>query len=253
MLPALYYFKRYTLAEPDDYLKVVVTYDEGVVIQDLVQLLHKRRISRHPMRLPRLTHIHYENPLDIPSLVAPQLVTARSDLRADAPTFVPRGGHTSQMEAAEELRVEGPLPEEPEAEPVDEVYEEPQDLPPVTNEPALIRVHEPTEEEISAAGAIQAAYRAYVKCREAQAHAVGRGLKAQTNTVFIACLKNVYAFNWKQNTYRTLYLWALPHLVVCLDKAIAIAHETKVKTKGLLLKESHERLEELIKRTTHVK
>lgn len=253
MLPALYYFKRYTLAEPNDYLKVVVTYDEGVVIQDLVQLLHKRRISRHHMRLPRLTHIHYENPLDIPSLVAPQLVTARSDLRADAPTFVPRGGHTSQMEAAEELRVEEPLPEEPEAEPVDEVYEEPQDLPPVTNEPALIRVHEPTEEEMSAAGAIQAAYRAYVKRREAQAHAVGRGLKAQTNTVFIACLKNVYAFNWKQNTYRTLYLWALPHLVVCLDKAIAIAHETKVKTKGLLLKESHERLEELIKRTTHVK
>lgn len=246
---------RYTFAEPNDYLKVIVGYDEGAVIQDLVQLLHKRKseVLRRPMRLPRLTHIHYENPLDVPSLVAPQLVTARSNLRVDVPAFVPRGAPSSQMEAAEKPRVEESLPEEPEAEPLDEVYEEPQDLPPVMNEPALIRAHEPTEEEMSAAGTVQAAYRTYVKRREAQTHAVGKGLKAQTNMVFIACLKNVYAFEWQQNIYRTLYLWALPRLVVCLDKAIAIAHESKGKIKSLLSKENHERLEELMKRTTHVK
>ena len=244
---------RYTLADPADYLKVVVTYDEGVLIQDLVLLLHKRSKSRQPTRLPRLTHIYYENPLDVPSLVAPQLVMARSNLRADAPAFVPRGVPSSQMEAAEEPRVEEPLPEDPETEPVDEIYEEPQDLPPVTNEPALIRAQEPTEEEMSAAGTIQAAYRTYTKHREAQTHAVGKGLKAQTNTAFIACLKNVYAFEWQQNIYRTLYLWALPRFVVCLDKAIAIAHESKGKIKSLLLKENHERLEELMKKTTHVK
>ncbi|KAF8439473.1 hypothetical protein L210DRAFT_870655 [Boletus edulis BED1] len=44
-----------------------------------------------------------------------------------------------------------------------------------------------------------------------------------------------------------LYLRVLPHLIVCLDKAISIAHEFKSKTKGLLLKGDHERLEELAK------
>lgn len=232
---------------------MIATYDAGVVIQDLVQLLHKRRTSRRPPQLPRITNIHYENPSDIPSLVAPQLVTARSNLRVDAPAFVPQGGHSSQMEAVEEPRVEESLPEGPEVEPVDEVYEEPQDLPPVMNEPALIRAHEPTGEEMLAAKTIQAAYCTYCKRREAQAHAVGSGLKAQWNAVFIACLKNVYASNWRRTPYRTLYLWALPHLVVCLDQAIDIAYKFKRKTKGLISKESHERLEELGKQTNRIK
>lgn len=244
---------RYTLAAPNEYLKVIVTYDAGVITQDLVQLLHKRRTSRRPPQLPRVTNIHYENPSDIPSLVAPQLVMARSTLRADAPAFVPQGGRSSQTEAAEEPRVEEPLPEEPEVEPVDEVYEEPQDLPPVMNEPALIRAHEPTAEEVLAAETIQATYRTYCKRREARAHAVGSGLKAQRHKVFIACLKNVYASKWRRTPYRTLYLWALPHLVVCLDQAIDIAHKFKGKTKGLILSESHERLEELMKQTNMIK
>ncbi|KAF8439470.1 hypothetical protein L210DRAFT_3480852 [Boletus edulis BED1] len=249
MQKAHFLYRKYTLAEPSDYLKVIVNYDAGVVIQDLVQLLHKRRVGR-PVRLLRLTHIYYENPLDIPSLVAPQLVKARSNLRADAPTFTPRGVHTSHVEVAEEPAVEEPLPEEHEVKPVDEVEKEPQDFPPATNEPALIRAHEFTVAETAAVATIQAAYRAYYKRREAQARAIGRGLTAQRNAIFIECWRNVCAFNWKKTPYRTLYLWALPRLIVCLDKAISTAHEFKRKIKGLLLKADHERLEELGKKTS---
>jgi len=227
--------------------------DAKVVIEDLVQLLHKQRDPSRgpPLRLPRIQHIYFANPSEIPSLLASQLVLARSDLRADAPVFTSRVGHTLQRGKAEaEKKTQ---PEEPEVDPVDEVDEEPQELAPASNEPALVREHEPTGEEIAAAEKIQATYRTYRKHHEAQTRAIGKGSKAQRNTIFIACLKNVYAANWGRTPYRTLYLWALPHLVVCLDKAISVAHEFKNKTKGLLLKGDHERLEELGKRASRIK
>ncbi|KAG8220598.1 hypothetical protein J3R82DRAFT_2824 [Butyriboletus roseoflavus] len=252
MQRAHFLYRQYTWAAPNEYLKVIVTYDADVVIQDLVQLLHKRRTSGRPPRFSRITNIYYENPSDIPSLVTPQLVTTRSNLRADAPAFVPQSGYASQIKAAEEPKVEEPLPEGPEAEPVEEVYEEPQYLPPVMDEPTLICAHEPTEEEMSAAEKIQAVYRTYRKRREAQAHAVGNELEAQRDTVLIACLKNVYVAHWQRTPYRTLYLRALPHLVVCLDKVIGIAHKVKRKIKGRILKESHDRLEELVEQSSRI-
>lgn len=230
-------------------------YNTGVVIEDLVQLLHKRKGPKQapPLRLSRINHVHFTSPSEIPSLLASQLVVVRSELRADVPSFVPRAGYVSQVERAED---EGNIqPEEPEVEPIEEVQEEPepQELALEPEEPALVREHEPSEEEISAVKKIQATYRTYRKHRDAQVRAVGRGLKAQQNTIFIACLKDVYASQWAKTTYRTLYLWALPRLVVCLDKAMAIAQEFKGRTKGLLSKESHERLEELAKQTTKIK
>ena len=231
--------------------------DAKVVIEDLVQLLHKQRDPQRlpPLRLPRIQHIHFLNPSEIPSLLAAQLVVARSDLRVDAPTFVPRVAHVPRTEGAKDE--EKTQVEEPEVEPAEEEenHEEPesQELAPTTSEPVLSHEHEPTEEEILAAEKIQVTYRMYRKHHEAQTRAVGKGLKAQRNTIFIACLKNVYGSEWGRTPYRTLYLWALPRLVVCLDKAISVAHEFKSKTKGLLLKGDHERLEELGKQMTMIK
>ena len=250
-------FPRYAHARDNEYLKVMVEYDTDakVVIEDLVQLLHKQKGSHRapPLRLRRIQNIDYANPSEIPSLLAAQLVAARSDLRADAPAFVPRIVHVSRPETAEEE--ENTQPEEPEVVPEDEVHEEAQELAPATNlnEPVLSREHEPTEDEISAAEKIQAAYRMYRKHREAQARAVGKGSQAQRNAVYVACLKNVLASQWRKNSYRDLYLKALPHLVVCLEKAISVAHEFKSKTKGLLAKGDHERLEELGKQISSIR
>ena len=71
--------------------------DAKVVIEDLVQLLHKQRSSHRapPLRLPRIQNIHYVNPSEIPSLLAAQLVAARSDLRSNVPAFVPHIVHVS--------------------------------------------------------------------------------------------------------------------------------------------------------------
>ncbi|KAI9566710.1 hypothetical protein HD554DRAFT_2040083 [Boletus coccyginus] len=238
----------------NEYLKVMVEYDADakVVIQDLVQLLHKQRDPSRgpPLRLQRIQHIYFANPSEIPSLLVSQLVLARSDLGADAPAFTSRVGHAVQSERAEDD--DKTQLEEPEVDPEDEAHEEPQELAPAPNEPALVREHEPTEEEIAAAKKIQATYRTYRKHHEAQTRAIGKGLKAQRNTIFLTCLKNVITANWRRTPYRTLYLWALPHLVVCLDKTISIAHELKSKTKGLLLKRNHERLEELGKQSNRI-
>ncbi|KAI9566690.1 hypothetical protein HD554DRAFT_2315329 [Boletus coccyginus] len=238
----------------NEYLKVMVEYDADakVVIQDLVQLLHKQRDPSRgpPLRLQRIQHIYFANPSEIPSLLASQLVLARSNLRADAPAFTSRVGHALQSERAEDD--DKTQLEEPEVDPEDEVHEDPQELAPAPNEPALVREHEPTEEEIAAATKIQVTYRTYRKHHEAQTRAIGKGLKAQRNTIFLTCLKKVITANWRRTPYRTLYLWALPHLVVCLDKTISIAHELKSKTKGLLLKGNHERLEELGKQSNRI-
>jgi len=229
---------RYLQACDNEYLKLVeYDADTKVVIEDLVQLLHKRRNPRRapPLRLPRIQHIYFAHPSEIPSLLASHPVLVRSDLRADESTLAPRVGH-APIEVDKIEDEEKAQPEEPEVDPVDEVREEPQELAPAPNEPALVHEHEPTGEEISAAEKIQAAYRTYRRHHEAQTRAIGKGSKAQRNTIFIACLRNVYAANWGRTPYRTLYLWALPRLVVCLDKAISIAHGFKGKTKGLLLK-----------------
>ena len=226
--------------------------DAKVVIEDLAQLLHKQRGSHRapPLRLPRIQNIHYANPSEIPSLLAAQLVAARSDLRYNVPAFVLQIIHVSQPETAEE---ENTQPEEPEVVPEDEVHEEAQEPAPATNEPVLSREHEPTEDEISAAKKIQAAYRMYRKHREAQARVVGKGSEAQRNAVYVACLRNVHTSQWRKNPYRDLYLRALPHLVVCLDKAISVAREFKKKTKGLLAKGDHERLKELGKQMSSIR
>ena len=230
--------------------------EAGVVIQDLVQLLHERRDEKQvpPLRLPRIMDIRFRSPSEILSLLGCQFVVAFPGPRAGAelPVSDPRAGDVSQTERVEDE--EKIKPEEPAVEPVGEVHEEPepQELAPASDEPAPIREHEATEREISAVKKIQATYRLYRQRHDSRARAIG-GLRAQQNTIFMACLKNVLDSKWGKNPYRTLYLWALPRLLVCVDEAVVIAQGVKKKTKSLLLKESHERLEELGNQTTTMK
>ncbi|KIJ60090.1 hypothetical protein HYDPIDRAFT_99369 [Hydnomerulius pinastri MD-312] len=235
---------RYAYAGRHDYLRVILAYGEKVLIEDLVHLVHKKKDPRPPQISPRVKQIVFEKAEDIPGLLASQLVVARSELRIDAPAFVPQVAYAPQAveerhEGADDAAAYESLDQE------DEAHEEPQDLAPVADEPDLIREHESTEEEVAAARTIQAAYRKYHKHRDHLARSIGTGDKAERNTIFIACLKNVVASKWQRSWYSLRYLWALPHIVLCLDKAITIAHKHKDKTKGLLSKESHSRLEEL--------
>ncbi|KIJ59804.1 hypothetical protein HYDPIDRAFT_118051 [Hydnomerulius pinastri MD-312] len=255
-------FKKHAYAQARDYLRVILTYGEKVVIEDLVQLVHKKKNPRPPQISPRVKQIVFEKAEDIPGLLAPQLVAARSELRVDAPAFVPQVAHPPQAveeshEDADDAAAEPDLLQEHEnteeevaaartiqaayrkyrkhRDQADEAHEEPD----------LIREQESTEEEVAAARTIQVAYRKYRKHQDHLARTIRIGAKAERNTIFIACWKNVVVSKWQRGWYYLRYLWALPHLVWCLDKAITAAHEHKAKTKGLLSKESHARLEEL--------
>jgi len=238
-------YRKYVETYDGDYLKAAVAYDieAKVVTEDVVQLLHKKRDPQRarPLRMSRIKDINFTSPSEVPSLLSTQLVVARSELRVDAPAFVPSRSvpQIEKVGDAQKGQAQGP-----------NIEQESREL--VTDEPALIHGHEPTEQEMSAAKKIQATYRKYRRRREELTRAFGRGLKAQKNTVFAKCLKNVYASNWGKTPYRTMYLWALPRLVVCLDKAMAIAHDFKTKTKVLLLKEGHDHLEELGKKTSQI-
>ncbi|KIJ60100.1 hypothetical protein HYDPIDRAFT_32524 [Hydnomerulius pinastri MD-312] len=243
-------FKQYAYARRHDYLRVILAYGENVVIEDLVQLVHKKN-PRPPQISPHVKQIVFEKAEDIPGLLASQLVAARSELRIGAPAFVHQVAYASQAveeshEDADDAAANKSLDQ------ADEAHEEPQELAPVADEPDLIREYESTEEEVAAARTIQAAYRKYRKHRDHLARSIGTGDKAERNTIFIACLKNVVASNWQRSWYSLRYLWALPHLVLCLDKGITVAYKHKDKTKGLLSKESHVRLEELVRQISEI-
>lgn len=205
-----------------DYLKAAVEYDNEakVVIEDVVQLLHKRRdpLRSRPLRMSRIKDIYFTSLSEVPALLSTQFVEALSELHLETPAVIPR--NVPQIEKVQ-----------------------PEVAPLAADEPALVNDHEPTEQEILAAKKIQATYRRYCRRREAQTRAFGRGLEAQKNRAFAMCVKNVDASKWGKTPYRTLYLWALPRLVVCLDRAVEIAHDFKVKTKRQF-SENHERLEE---------
>ncbi|KAG2028307.1 hypothetical protein BDR03DRAFT_976621 [Suillus americanus] len=68
----------------------------------------------------------------------------------------------------------------------------------------------------------------------------------------MTCLKETQSSEWRPGYYRCLFLGPLPHLLVCLERGIALTRAAKAKTKGLLNKESHEKLEELGKQRSEI-
>ncbi|KAI6115443.1 hypothetical protein EV401DRAFT_1975766 [Pisolithus croceorrhizus] len=183
----------------------------------------------------RIEQISYNQLDEIPARFASPLTSARSSLRVDAPAFVPRLATSSQPKpdhvapptsigparARVPARdVEGPLSD---------------------NDQAVAAMNE----EESAARLIQRVYRLY---RQKQKQWLERStLEAERSAIFATCLKHAQTCGFARGFYRLLYLGPLPHLLLALKKGISIATFVKATTKipGLLLREGHERLEEL--------
>ncbi|KAG2034292.1 hypothetical protein BDR03DRAFT_1001627 [Suillus americanus] len=102
-----------------------------------------------------------------------------------------------------------------------------------------LRSNGPSVEEEDAARKIQNAYRRYVGRHPS------RALNAEIDAIFMTCLKEMQSSEWRLGYYSLLFLGPLPHLLLCLERGIALTHAVKAKTKGLFNKESHEKLEEL--------
>ncbi|KAI6128736.1 hypothetical protein EDD16DRAFT_1739250 [Pisolithus croceorrhizus] len=185
LAPSIY--RKYTEATCEDYLRVVVAYDEKHVIPNLVHLVcEETRLSTSNFAAEwRIERLSYSRLDEIPARLASPLIAAR--------------------------------------------------LPNVAA----------TDEEESAARLIQRVFRQH--CRKQKRQLRRSTLEAERSAIFAACLKHAQASAFPRGFYRLLYLGPLPHLLLALKKGISIATLVKATTKipGPLLRESHERLEEL--------
>ena len=239
----------------DGYLRALLAFDDNKGVSNLVHLIHKR--GRQP-RVYQVRRLLYEKAIDIPHLLESYAMIVQSTLRVTAPAFVPRSGHPDDR--AEVKQHDGKEITEP---PQHEEFEgdEEKEMDVAANADAeagdtlensdeagapfapdldeSLRANGPSEEEEKEARKIQKAYRRYVRLRSS--HAVN----AEIDVIFMACLKETQSAEWHAGYYNLLFLGPLPHLLVCLERGIALTHTAKAKTKGLLNKESHERLEEL--------
>ncbi|KAI6165390.1 hypothetical protein EDD17DRAFT_225914 [Pisolithus thermaeus] len=240
LTPSIY--RRYTEATREDYLRVVVAYDEKHVIPNLVHLVCKgtRLGTNRSVTGWRIEQLNYSRLDEIPVLLASPLITARSSLRVEAPAFVPRSGLLHQTKPTEDhIGLSLGIESEKIREPVED-----EDDSPVDDDQAVPTVNA-TKEQESAARLIQQVYHQH--CQRQKRRLERSTIEAERSAIFAACLKHAQASAFPRGFYRLLYLGPLPHLLLALKKGISIATFVKATTKipGLLLREGHERLEEL--------
>jgi hypothetical protein len=232
----------------DGYLRALLSFDDNKGVNNLVHLVHKGgRAWVYPIR-----QLSYEKAIEIPHLLSSFAEIVQSTLRVTAPTFVPRSEHPKNSTEVMQQEITGLQPHEFEGEEEKEGAAnadaeagdalEGSDEAMASFAPDLdesLRDNGPSEEEEKAACKIQKIYRRYVRRRSS------RVVNAEIDAIFMACLKETQSSEWHPGHYRLLFLGPLPYLLVCLERGIALTHAAKTKMKGLLNKESHERLEEL--------
>ncbi|KAI6137065.1 hypothetical protein F5141DRAFT_66436 [Pisolithus sp. B1] len=200
LAPSIY--RKYTEAACEDYLRVIVAYDEKHVIPNLVHLVCEGTMlgtSNFAMgwRIERLSYSRLD---EIPARLASPLISARSSLLVEAP---------------------------------------------LSDDDQAVPTVNATKEEESAARLIQQVYHQH--CQRQKRRLERSTIEAERSAIFAACLKHAQVSAFPRGFYRLLYLGPLPHLLLALKKGISIATFVKATTKipGLLLREGHERLEEL--------
>jgi hypothetical protein len=244
----------------DGYLRALLAFDNNKGVSNLVHLVHKTMNER--TRVYIIRRLVYEKIVEIPHLLSSYAVIAQSTLRVEAPAFVPRLEHSKDRpEVHYGKEMTEPQPQEFEGEEENEedvtantdaetrdaletLDEAVTSLAPDLDE--SLRSNGPSVEEEEAARKIQNAYRRYVRRRSS------RAVNAEIDAIFTTCLKETQSSEWRLGYYNFLFLGPLPHLLVCLERGITLTRAAKAKTKGLLNKESHEKLEELGKQRSEI-
>ncbi|KAG1799293.1 uncharacterized protein HD556DRAFT_1287696 [Suillus plorans] len=248
----------------DAYLRALLAFDDNTGVGNLVHLVHK--MDQHTRVYTSIgRRLVYEKTMEIPHLLSSYAVIAQSTLRVEAPAFVPGVGHCKDQPEVmqhDEKEITEPQPqdfEEEELEGEEDVTAnantETRDASETLDEAATLlapdldeslRTNGPSVEEEEAGCKIQKAYRRYVRRRSS------RAVNAEIDAMFMTCLKETQSSEWHSGYYTFLFLGPLPHLLVCLERGIALTRAAKAKTKGLLNKESHEKLEELGKQRSEL-
>lgn len=240
------YLSSYAYVEDwSDVARLVPRSTSGSALDEMIQLFHESEVK--PSIRPPNKAVHrlvYKNWRDIPRLLAnPHAVI--SNLRADAPVFVPK------------LRV--PLMDEEEAEQdveenevdnnevIDTVFSG--DSLTVKNLPEGRAVV--SEQEIQAAIRIQLWYRKAMKRR----HPVPtNNADALRRREIEACIQESGKIQWPQRSfYRLLFLGPLPHVLASLKAASIWAKDIKNRNNNRLTKAFHQELEDILKSMTEMK
>ncbi|KAG6885033.1 hypothetical protein C0993_006449 [Termitomyces sp. T159_Od127] len=116
----------------------------------------------------------------------------------------------------------------------------------------LPQAQPPSDEEKHAALTILNLYRR--SCLQRSHGTKARRIPSITKMIS-ACWEVSHKMSWDNNRrYRFIFLWPLPHLLVCLDVALSTASSQKKHLKKRLLEDRHENLDGLTNRMNeHVK
>ncbi|KAG1738617.1 uncharacterized protein EDB91DRAFT_1249139 [Suillus paluster] len=248
----------------DGYLRAVLAFDNCNAASDLVHLVHK--MTPQPTRISSVRQLFYERASEIPYLLSSHTVAAQSALRVEAATFVPRvqrpkddveihQDHKEKLEPTpqesdgEEAEGEEAILVYVDTEAIDGMENMEQAVTSLDLQDESLRFNGPSKDEDDAARKIQDVYRRYHRYRSSPT------VDAETEAIFMTCLKETRSPRWHPGYYRLLFLGPLPHLLVCLERGITLTHAAKEKTKRLLNKldkESHEKLEELGRQTNEI-
>ncbi|KAG2139121.1 uncharacterized protein EDB93DRAFT_708493 [Suillus bovinus] len=224
----------------DGYLRALLAFDDNKGVSNLVHLVHKT--MNQYTRVHVVRRLVYEKVIEIPHLLSSYAVVAQSTLRVEAPAFVPRLGPSKDQP---EVTQEEDVTVNADTETRDALENEAVTLLAPDLDESL-RSNRPSVEEEEAARKIQNVYRRYVRRRSS------RAVNAEIDVIFMTCLKETQSSEWLPGYYSFLFLGPLPHLLLCLERGIALTRAAKAKTKGLLNKESHEKLEELGKQRSEI-
>ena len=213
----------------------------------MIQLYHES--YRGKPAHPDVRRVVYKSSSEVLGLLNNSKVPIVSNLRPDAPEFVPR----PRVDPASE-EIEGTEPEqeieEPEVDNTDivgagtSVESINVTALPETNLP-------PSKEEIRASCVIQTAYRKLLRRRHKPTQSA---LDASRASYFDTCLEESLKMEWPNGTYyRLLFRGLLPHLLVCLSAAHSWAMDNKARNKKRFKVVLHQELEDVGKRLTENK
>ena len=213
-------------------------------LDELTQLYHESKKGNPPPLNVR--RVVYKSNTEVMELLSNSKPAVISNLRPEAPVFVPKPRVDQVSEEIEDAEPEQEI-EEPEMDSTDIIgagtFVESITVTalPEANLP-------PSEEQINATRVIQTAYRKSLRRRR---KSTKNTLQATRASFFDACLEESLKMEWPNGIYyRLLLLGPLPHVLVCLSAAHSWAIDTKVRNKKRLKVALHQELEDVGRRLT---
>ncbi|KAG6840518.1 hypothetical protein C0991_006191 [Blastosporella zonata] len=222
---------------------------QGSLVDELVQLHDLGRQSLLPVRPVSGVHIApYKAYSDIH-----QILGASSSLSVESAGT--ESEHDLTAASVDDEMDVGAIDEEDDVAGIEETNNDawPSDTPEAISAMSsadMPQAQPPSEEEQRAASIILKNYRRVLLRRSQAAEATSTSLVAKISA---ECLKQSYDMSWDDNSgYRFLFLGPLPHILLCLDIALATTSAQKKSTKKRWREESHDKLDGLGLRLTEL-